>query len=59
MACVAEMAVAHPTVGSFGVSAELHVSRWPGFVIGYTYWAAQSIAIGGSRPWTQIQPTAS
>ena len=47
MACLAEMAVAHPTVGSFGVYAELYVSRWAGFVIRYTYWAAQSIAIGG------------
>jgi amino acid transporter, AAT family len=46
MACLAEMAVAHPTVGSFGVYAELYVSRWAGFVIRYTYWAAQSIAIG-------------
>ncbi len=47
MACLAEMAVAHPTAGSFGVYAELYVSRWAGFVIRYTYWAAQSIAIGG------------
>ena len=47
MACLAEMAVAHPTVGSFGVYAELYLSRWAGFVIRYTYWAAQSIAIGG------------
>jgi amino acid transporter, AAT family len=47
MACLAEMAVAHPTVGSFGVYAELYVSRWAGFLIRYTYWAAQSIAIGG------------
>jgi amino acid transporter, AAT family len=47
MACLAEMAVAHPTVGSFGVYAEIYVSKWAGFVIRYTYWAAQSIAIGG------------
>ena len=46
MACLAEMAVAHPTAGSFGIYAELYVSRWAGFVIRYTYWAAQSIAIG-------------
>lgn len=46
MACLAEMAVAHPTAGSFGVYAELYLSRWAGFVIRYTYWAAQSIAIG-------------
>lgn len=47
MACLAEMAVAHPTAGSFGIYAELYLSRWAGFVIRYTYWAAQSIAIGG------------
>lgn len=47
MSCLAEMAVAHPTAGSFGVYAELYLSRWAGFVIRYTYWAAQSIAIGG------------
>jgi len=44
---LAEMAVAHPAAGSFGVYAELYVSRWAGFAVRYTYWAAQSIAIGG------------
>ena len=47
MGTLAEMAVAHPTAGSFGVYAEIYVSRWAGFVMRYTYWAAQSIAIGG------------
>ena len=47
MYCLSEMAVAHPTAGSFGVYAELYLSRWAGFVVRYTYWAAQSIAIGG------------
>ena len=47
MACLAEMAVAHPTAGSFGIYAEIYLSRWAGFAIRYTYWAAQSIAIGG------------
>ena len=47
MACLAEMAVVHPTTGSFGIYAELYLSRWAGFAIRYTYWAAQSIAIGG------------
>jgi AAT family amino acid transporter len=47
MYCLAEMAVAHPTAGSFGVYAELYLSPWSGFVVRYTYWAAQSIAIGG------------
>jgi L-asparagine transporter-like permease len=47
MGALSEMAVAHPTAGSFGVYAELYVNRWAGFVIRYTYWAVQCIAIGG------------
>lgn len=47
MGALSEMAVAHPTAGSFGVYAEIYVSRWAGFVVRYTYWAVQSIAIGG------------
>ncbi len=46
MYCLCEMAVAHPTAGSFGVYADLYLSPWAGFVVRYTYWAAQSIAIG-------------
>ena len=42
-----EMAVAHPTAGSFGVYAELYVSKWAGLTVRYTYWAGQCIAIGG------------
>lgn len=47
MGTLSEMAVAHPTAGSFGIYAELYVSRWAGFVVRYTYWACQCIAIGG------------
>ncbi len=47
MYCLSEMAVVHPTAGSFGVYADLYVSPWAGFVVRYTYWAAQSIAAGG------------
>jgi amino acid transporter, AAT family len=47
MYCLSEMAVAHPTAGSFGVYADLYISPWAGFVVRYTYWAAQSIAVGG------------
>ncbi|HEX5422816.1 MAG TPA: amino acid permease [Candidatus Acidoferrales bacterium] len=47
MGTLSEMAVAHPTAGSFGVYAELYVNRWAGFVVRYTYWACQCIAIGG------------
>lgn len=46
MGALSEMAVAHPTAGSFGVYAELYLNPWAGFVIRYTYWAAQCIAIG-------------
>lgn len=44
---LSEMAVAHPTAGSFGVYAELYVNHWAGFAVRYTYWACQCIAIGG------------
>lgn len=47
MRALGEMAVAHPTAGSFGVYAELYLNKWAGFTVRYTYWAAQCIAIGG------------
>jgi AAT family amino acid transporter len=47
MYSLSEMAVAHPTAGSFGVYADLYLSPWAGFVVRYTYCAAQSIAAGG------------
>jgi L-asparagine transporter-like permease len=47
MGALSEMAVAHPTAGSFGVYAELYINRWAGFTVRYTYWACQCIAIGG------------
>lgn len=47
MLCLSEMAVAHPTAGSFGIYSELYVGRWAGFTVRYTYWAAQALAIGG------------
>jgi amino acid transporter, AAT family len=47
MGALSEMAVAHPAPGSFGVYAEMYVSPWAGFVVRYSYWAAQCIAIGG------------
>src|SRR5438067_12398405 len=31
MGTLSEMAVAHPTAGSFGVYAELYLGRWAGF----------------------------
>ena len=47
MGALSEMAVAHPTAGSFGVYAEMYLSPYAGFVVRYTYWACQVIAIGG------------
>jgi L-asparagine transporter-like permease len=46
MRALVEMAVAHPTAGSFGVYAELYLGKWAGFTVRYTYWAAQCVAIG-------------
>ncbi|HEY6330962.1 MAG TPA: amino acid permease [Blastocatellia bacterium] len=47
MGALSEMAAAHPAAGSFGLYAEMYVSGWAGFVVRYTYWAVQCIAIGG------------
>ena len=44
---LSEMAVMHPTAGSFGVYAERYLSPWAGFIVRYTYWIAQVIAVGG------------
>jgi len=43
---LSEMAVLHPTAGSFGTYAEIYLNRWAGFVVRYTYWFAQVIATG-------------
>ncbi len=47
MYALAEMAVVHPTAGSFGVYAETYLNPWAGFVVRYTYWFAQVVAVGG------------
>ncbi|WP_067930068.1 amino acid permease [Alicyclobacillus kakegawensis] len=47
MGCLAEMSVAHPTAGSFGVFAEQYLHPWAGFIIRYSYWAANAVAVGG------------
>jgi AAT family amino acid transporter len=47
MSALTEMAVVHPTAGSFGVYAETYLSPWSGFVVRTTYWMAQVLAIGG------------
>lgn len=47
MYSLSEMAVAHPTPGSFGTYAELYLNPWAGFLVRYSYWACQVVAIGG------------
>jgi L-asparagine transporter-like permease len=47
MGALAEMAAVHPSAGSFGLYAEIYLSKWAGFVSRYTFWAASCIAIGG------------
>jgi amino acid transporter, AAT family len=47
MYSLSEMAVAHPTPGSFGSYAEIYLNPWAGFLVRYAYWAAQVVAIGG------------
>ena len=42
-----EMSVVHPTAGSFGVYAEEYLNPYSGFLVRWTYWLAQVIAIGG------------
>lgn len=44
---LAEMVVVHPDAGAFGSIAHSYVGGWAGFVIRWTYWAGQAIAIGG------------
>jgi AAT family amino acid transporter len=46
MWALAEMTVAHPVAGSFGVHAEIYLHPWAGFVMRYSYWLAQAVAIG-------------
>jgi amino acid transporter, AAT family len=43
---LSEMAVVHPTAGSFGTYAEIYLNPWAGFIVRYSYWAAQVIAVG-------------
>ncbi len=43
---LAEMAVAHPVAGAFGVHAEIYLHPWAGVTMRYAYWLGQAIAIG-------------
>ncbi|MGG1663168.1 amino acid permease [Brevibacillus sp. NRS-1366] len=46
MGCLAEMTVAHPTSGSFGTIADRYLHPMAGFLVRYSYWIAQVLAIG-------------
>jgi amino acid transporter, AAT family len=44
---LAEMVTVHPRAGAFGTVAHSYLGHWAGFVIRWTYWTIQVIAIGG------------
>jgi len=44
---LAEMAVAHPTAGAFGVYAEIYVSPFAGYAVRVSYWLMEVVATGG------------
>jgi amino acid transporter, AAT family len=44
---LAQMAVAHPTAGAFGVYADLYVSPFAGYAVRVSYWLMEVIATGG------------
>ena len=43
---LSQMAVRHPTAGSFGVHAEIYQGPWAGYTVRWSYWLAQTIAVG-------------
>src|SRR5258708_13210070 len=43
---LSEMAVMHPTAGSFGTYAEIYLNPWAGIIARYSYWLAPVIAAG-------------
>ncbi len=46
-AALTEMAVMHPTAGSFGVYAHMYVSPFAGYAVRVSYWLMEIIATGG------------
>ncbi|MGG3833986.1 amino acid permease [Geobacillus thermocatenulatus] len=46
MGCLAEMTVAHPTSGSFGTIADRYIHPYAGFIVRYSYWIANVLAVG-------------
>ncbi len=46
-AALTEMAVKHPTAGSFGVYAGMYVSPFAGYAVRVSYWLMEIVATGG------------
>src|SRR5579875_1184010 len=46
MGCLAEMTVAHPASGSFGIIADKYLHPMAGFLVRYSYWIANVLAVG-------------
>ncbi|MED1468460.1 amino acid permease [Bacillus salipaludis] len=46
MGCLAEMTVAHPSSGSFGLIAEKYIHPMAGYLVRYSYWIANVLAVG-------------
>lgn len=44
---LAEMVVVQPKSGAFGAIAHIYLGPWAGFVLRWTYWTIQVIAVGG------------
>jgi AAT family amino acid transporter len=44
---LAEMVTVHPNSGAFGTIAHSYLGHWAGFIIRWTYWTIQVIAVGG------------
>src|SRR5580693_9169541 len=40
---LSEMAVVHPSAGSFGIYAEIYLGPWAGWIARYSYWTAEVI----------------
>ena len=54
---LAEMAVAHPTAGAFGVYAEMYVSPFAGYAVRVSYLLMEVIATGGQLVAASIYMT--
>jgi L-asparagine transporter-like permease len=44
--CLTEMTIAHPTSGSFGAYAEYYIGPLAGFLVRYSYWVGNVLAVG-------------